>query len=348
MKIAQFPWDPPPPAPTPAAAAAPAATQASSGPQQTGTPSYTTAQLSPPSGIQPDWSNKPANGLPGPQNSNGQQYRQESSKQDPPIKQEPGLSSNPAPANVPQYGNGAPGSLAAQRAANHLQSQYGDTAAASIRAIHGYGQGAQQGGQVQRPPPNGSQGQAVPAQSSAHAHAQYSQQMRLQAERQSMMAQQPAQQRPGPAQQNPSQQNNSGQNGFQQSQVDGAADGDAFEGVLMSKNEKGETTEMGRVDIDRMLHKEMVSRAKAMEGGGFMVTLKEATKSNTLARKSGPSGPSTFDGGLDTELKREDEDETIGSDLDDPNEPDVEEDDDATDQIMLCMYDKVQRVKNKW
>ena len=37
-------------------------------------------------------------------------------------------------------------------------------------------------------------------------------------------------------------------------------------------------------------------------------------------------------------------------DTEDDDAPDVEEDDDDEDgaQIMLCMYDKVQRVKNKW
>lgn len=119
----------------------------------------------------------------------------------------------------------------------------------------------------------------------------------------------------------------------------------------MLQNEKGETSELGRVDIDRMLHQQIASRAKAMEGGGLMLPLKEATKNKSVARKSGPSGPSSFDGGVDTEVKKEQDeldDETINSDLDDPNEVQDEDDDEEIDQIMLCMYDKVQRVKNKW
>jgi transcription initiation factor TFIIA large subunit len=50
-------------------------------------------------------------------------------------------------------------------------------------------------------------------------------------------------------------------------------------------------------------------------------------------------------------LKEEDLDEdAINSDLDDPDEGlnDEEDDDEAMGHIMLCMYDKVQRVKNKW
>ena len=46
----------------------------------------------------------------------------------------------------------------------------------------------------------------------------------------------------------------------------------------------------------------------------------------------------------------EDDEDAINSDLDDPEE-DLEEDevdDEGLGHIMLCMYDKVQRVKNKW
>ncbi|CAN8101107.1 unnamed protein product [Discula destructiva] len=359
LKIATFPWDPPPPAPAPAAAAAaPPTTQGPSAIQQTS--NYTSAVLSPQSNAQQDWSKNMANGLP--QNNSGQQFNPEPIKQDPTIKQEPGLSNNAssaaAPANAPHYGGGPSGNVAAQRAMNQLQNQYGARAAASISAIQGYGGGGQTG-QAQRPLPTGPQGpgQAPPSQG-ANAQAQYAQQLRQQ---QQMMAQQrgaaaaaaaqqhPGQQRTSPAQPNPSQQNNSAQNGFQQSQVDGATDEAEFEGVLMRQNDKGETSEMGRMDIDRMLHQQMASKAKAMEGGGLMLPLKEATKSKSLARKSGSSGPSGFDGGADSDSKREEEDdETINSDLDDPNDPQDEDDDDEIDQIMLCMYDKVQRVKNKW
>ena len=55
--------------------------------------------------------------------------------------------------------------------------------------------------------------------------------------------------------------------------------------------------------------------------------------------------------GFEDGVKDEEVDEdAINSDLDDPDD-DQEEDDDDDDSmghIMLCMYDKVQRVKNKW
>lgn len=120
----------------------------------------------------------------------------------------------------------------------------------------------------------------------------------------------------------------------------------------MRQNENGETSELGRVDIDRLLHKEMAARAKQMEGGGLMLPLKEATKhkSTLNAKSSSDAGPSKFDG-VDDEIKREEEDEdAINSDLDDPDEVDIADEDDEENMghIMLCMYDKVQRVKNKW
>ena len=47
----------------------------------------------------------------------------------------------------------------------------------------------------------------------------------------------------------------------------------------------------------------------------------------------------------------EDDEDAINSDLDDPDDDaiaaDADEDDDSGDSI-LCTYDKVQRVKNKW
>lgn len=277
-------------------------------------------------------------------------------KQENVIKQEPGTANTgipPAhPGNMPQYAGmpGGPAGVAAQRAAAQLQNQYGSRAAASISAIHGYNQVGQpqgqqgpprpdQAGQAQRPQQTQQTQQAQQAQ---HAQQTYNQQV---ANQMAAMAQQrgvapPS--RPGQPQQ---------QNGFQQSQVDGA--GDSYEGVLLRQNENGETSELGRVDIDRMLHNEMAARAKQMEGGGLMLPLKEATrhKSGVNANKSSSdAGPSKFDG-VDDEIKREEEDEdAINSDLDDPDEVDIADEDDEENMghIMLCMYDKVQRVKNKW
>lgn len=117
----------------------------------------------------------------------------------------------------------------------------------------------------------------------------------------------------------------------------------------MRQEANGQTSELGRVDIDRMLHDQIAAKAKSMEGGGLMLPLKQATKHKSIANKSRAGGPSGFDG-VDDDVKDEEDEDAINSDLDDPNEVDIEDEDDDEnmDQVMLCMYDKVQRVKNKW
>ena len=88
-----------------------------------------------------------------------------------------------------------------------------------------------------------------------------------------------------------------------------------------------------------------------MEGGGLMLPLKEATKGRSCLKKPrSADAPAQFDG-LDDDIKSEEDDEdAINSDLDDPDEggDEDEDDDESMGHMMLCMYDKVQRVKNKW
>ena len=115
-----------------------------------------------------------------------------------------------------------------------------------------------------------------------------------------------------------------------------------------------------------------------MEGGGLMLPLRERVKFVPPKKRKLPSRTATsivatldatmpsisqVDGGLDsdsdeTPVKKEptpglfdeevDED-AINSDLDDPDEnEDGREEEEEEGEIMLCMYDKVQRVKYKW
>lgn len=127
-------------------------------------------------------------------------------------------------------------------------------------------------------------------------------------------------------------------------QTDGA---DAFEaeGVLMQRDADGNVVEMGRLDIDRMLHARILENAKSMEGGGFMVPLKEATRHTAPRKNRKARAPGQVDGEDD-----EDDEDAINSDLDDTDDDreDSEVDEEGLSHIMLCMYDKVQRVKNKW
>ncbi|TQV98670.1 hypothetical protein V2A60_007618 [Cordyceps javanica] len=225
------------------------------------------------------------------------------------IKEEPGTQA----AGVPQYpaynGIDNSNSVAANRAAQQLQAQYGIRAAGSINAIQDrMGQQPQQSGQTPQP-------------SAAASQAQ---------------------------QQNPKSQPSQP---VQNHQTDGAGDSndDDFEGVLLRRSEAGTLDELGRVDIDRMLHARMAAQARSMEGGGLMLPLKEAVnKKRTVSGTRKGKGVAAYDGGDDDD--EEDDEDAINSDLDDPDEDHEEDevDDEGLGHIMLCMYDKVQRVKNKW
>lgn len=291
--MARFPWDPKPDPPPPAQAA-PAA-------QGSSNQSHTLAHYSPQLSL-PNVGGGPA--------QNGVKQDSGFVKQEN-IKQEPGSLASAIPP-YPNY-NGAENktSVAASRAAQQLQLQYGMRAAGSINAIQDR-MGQQQPGQA------GNQGEPM-----ANASAQQQQQPPAGAD---------------------------AANHISNGQTDGAGDDDDYEGVLLQRGATGNVHELGRVEIDRMLHEQIAARAKAMEGGGLMLPLKEATRHRTAPAKRGKGkGVAAFDGGNEDDDDIDDED-AINSDLDDPEEDrdDDEVDDEGLGHIMLCMYDKVQRVKNKW
>lgn len=157
------------------------------------------------------------------------------------------------------------------------------------------------------------------------------------------------------------------QNGVNGAQIDGARDEAMGEsvGVIKRYNARGEEEPMGRIEVDHMIRNKIESMGQSMEGGGLMLPLhnKKSTTRNKRQRKpyltsSGPvpqlDGPDDDDDEEDDKanvLKHEELDEdAINSDLDDPDDGlnDEEDDDEGMGHIMLCMYDKVQRVKNKW
>ncbi|KAG5663659.1 hypothetical protein KAF25_006244 [Fusarium avenaceum] len=290
LDVARFPWDPktdPPPAQAPPQAVPQAQNHAQ-------------AQFAPQVG-NPTGLSLPGMAQPQIQNGVKPEGNYVKTESPVPIKQEPGLQGNPMHYqqynNNPNMGMNDKNNVAANRAAQQLQAQYGQRAASSINALH-------------------QQQQAHPQQATAQQQ-----------------------------QQHPS----NGQPHIQNGQTDGAADMDEFEGVLMERAASGDLRELGRVEIDRMLHEQILAKAKAMEGGGLMLPLKEATRhsSNSNSRVSKGKQPAAYDGGDDDE---EEDEDAINSDLDDPE--DDRDDDDVDDEglgnIMLCMYDKVQRVKNKW
>lgn len=361
--MAQFPWDP---KPEPEAAAGNGTPTASSG--KAGVSAAAGKAASPPPSAdngfsQPTMSPMASQGLalpslPMPAFEAPGVKSEDSTQSSGRIKTEPdtqngsGLSGVPSAAgsqmplpNAPPFPSAAGGpDSAAMRAAAMLSKEFGSAANASINAMNTQ---QQQG----RPAAGGGQSsnaQQYRAQMSAQAAAQLN-----------------------------------GANGVARSQVDGSADDGAdsslFEGVLLQQQRAGQPpVELGRMEIDDLLHEQMARRAKQMEGGGLMLPLQQASKaqkqqkrdrkrkvaaaaassSDATATPAQPRAPSSIaqldgiDDGDDEDVKADilDDEDAINSDLDDPEDEreDDDDDDDVMGPIMLCVYDKVQRVKNKW
>ncbi|KAI8965417.1 transcription factor IIA, alpha/beta subunit [Daldinia sp. FL1419] len=253
-------------------------------------------------------------------------------KPEPDVKTEPGLDTPMMTQTSQQSGPG----VVQERVSQQLQSMYGDRAAASINKLReqSFPQNQQRPGN-QPIPPNyqGQYQQGHPQQQYRPGMSPNPQQQQQQPQQQQRMTM-PNGQRP------PS------------SQMDGADDTEGRVGVIMRHTSSGGNVEMGRVEIDNLLHAQIAAQAKAMEGGGLMLPLKRKGKGQAVSQHSAPlpGGISQFDG-TDDGVKDEasDDADAINSDLDDPDD-NIEDDDEDEDggQIMLCMYDKVQRVKNKW
>ncbi|KAG9235967.1 putative transcription initiation factor IIA large subunit [Amylocarpus encephaloides] len=282
------------------------------------------------------------------------------------IKPDPGME-NPAGGQGPYQSQPLPAipnaTPAQQRAAQHLQNSYGQRAAASINAIQG---AAQQPGNAQ---PNMQQhmqmqqqrqmqmqqqqlrGGPMPPQMAARpsmSSEQYKQAIATQTQQKNQLhGGQSAQPQNGP--------HIKVENGLNAAQTDGAGDEDEVVGLVKQFNENGEEIGMARVEIDGLIRQKIEVMGQKMEGGGLMLPLKQASTPSKRQRKVARSAASDLaqhDGpGSDDDKKDDDFDEdAINSDLDDPDDGlnDEEDDDEGMGHIMLCMYDKVQRVKNKW
>ncbi|KAI0804351.1 transcription factor IIA, alpha/beta subunit [Xylaria sp. FL0064] len=323
QQLAAFPWDPKPdPPPAPVTTTAPAS-QSTPGP----TAPLPTANGNGYAQPQPPAPQAVPVPIPGGQAP--------AIKTEPSVKIEPGLEGNQMPQAIPQ---GDPSNIAQQRVIAQLQNQYGDRAAASINKLREQPVSGVAQPQNQQRVANASMPQAYPAQYQNNPQQQYRPNVphNAAAQQQQQRAAMANGQRPP------------------NSQVDGAGEDDSHVGILIQQSSGGQAIEMGRVEIDNLLHAQIAARAKAMEGGGLMVPLKRTSKGKTVSSQisSGNSGPSRFDG-PDDDVKEEDDleddEDAINSDLDDPDDNVEEnEDDEEGGQIMLCMYDKVQRVKNKW
>ncbi|KAG0651972.1 transcription initiation factor IIA large subunit [Hyphodiscus hymeniophilus] len=336
LQVAAFPWDPKQePQPT---IANPPTIPSNAGNYQMSTPPVST---------QMQQSNNVPAPMPPTNNNVG-----------PRIKQEPGLDNTQAGgmSQPPFQPPIIQGTTAQQRAAAHLQANYGPRAAASISAIQS---GAPQQGQNSQPTM-----QQIQAHQQA-MHQQQQQQMMQQQQRQGGMQQQ--QRPPMTAEQYKAamamhtQQRLQNQNSVNGAQNDGA--GDDFEGpvaIIKRYNANGEQ-ELGRMEVDGLIRDKIAAMGQAMEGGGLMLPLREASNAKKRQRKVKRSvsglapqhdGPGSDDDEDNKDHVKDEEldEDAINSDLDDPDDGlnDEEDDDEGMGHIMLCMYDKVQRVKNKW
>jgi transcription initiation factor TFIIA large subunit len=243
----------------------------------------------------------------------------------PRVKSEPGPNISP-PGLPPMHGLPAMSSQTAQqRAATHLQQRYGSQAAAQIGQL----QAGQRPHGMQMPAPLNQDPQNYPP-----------------------MAQQ---QRPS----------------VSNAQTDGAGDSLAMWKAEVARR-RAEAAK-GGPGPDHLLMEQVKAAAKRMEGGGLMAPLDEYSPSRPATKSKGmtPSGsyPNTalpglqkttyqelikaqYDGPASDTGDGEADEDAINSDLDDPEdvlEGSGDEDEGATpNDIMLCTYDKVQRVKNKW
>ncbi|KAF9691910.1 hypothetical protein EKO04_009870 [Ascochyta lentis] len=191
----------------------------------------------------------------------------------------------------------------------------------------------------------------------------------MQTQQQRMMAPQHQQQQ-RPPQQLPQQRPPQQQNNLYTSQTDGAGEGLEDWKAFLAARRSAESEE-GRIAADEFMRARVDAMAMQQDSG-LMVPLTSMPKgrkrraavrvlqaeqaeasSTTSSTTSVPSAsvPGLFDG-PDDDIKpgEEDPDDAINSDLDDP-EDDLNDGDNSDDEMvdyMLCTYDKVQRVKNKW
>ncbi|MCJ1309630.1 transcription factor IIA subunit alpha [Agyrium rufum] len=304
------------------------------------------------------------------------------------IKSEPqdnyGISSLSAPNSAPQY---HVNQAALERAGQQLAEKFGSSASAQVNQLQARAalagqqqQQQQQQRQAQHPPAvqatNGPNGQPIAAES---------QHIKLEQQRRAMFQQQQQQQQhqrhyatqqvQGARQPQPQYQRGA----VDQSQTDGASD---WAGLVNQRRAEVMTTGSNESLVADQTIRELVERVgRGLEGGGLLQPMSEIRKhrrptsgfsSSRILTPSHPplqlqdSSPSSgpleppsihqLDGMDDDGIKDEsddaddDDENAINSDLDDPEDNVVEgdEDDGNQGQIMLCTYDKVQRVKNKW
>ena len=231
-----------------------------------------------------------------------------------------------------------------QRAQQQLQEKFGESASVQVNQLQARAALASQASQQQRVPPN---------------------QQSMNEEQRRQLAEQ---QRKMYAQQQRQQQQYQQRATLNNSQTDGAAEWDFMVAQRRAKALQGDEA---RMEADLTLRQQVEQMSRDMEGGGLMMPLSERSKQpvpkkrkvmpNTTAstgtlsdeplvipRLPQADGPDDTDDDDKAGIKDDpdiDED-AINSDLDDSddNVVDETEEDGQQGQIMLCVYDKVQRV----
>ena len=276
------------------------------------------------------------------------------------IKTEPGYEQPNYPPNGLPGNYGADAAIARQRAAANLHQKFGAGATHQINQLHAQAAMSGPGGQQQRGPMNI---QLPPPMTDQQRQEQAEMKRRQQAQQYQHLQQ--VQQRPI----------------VNNTQTDGADDWYDYvaQRRLDAANNPGAMNE-----ADLTIRQQVGLQNRSMEGGGLMMPLAEQPKLPQVKKRkvvnieAGPSSGHSalvaaqtadanyiprvpqFDGGDDDdeddktgikdELFDDDDEDAINSDLDDPDDNVIEEEQEEgrPAQIMLCTYDKVARVKNKW
>lgn len=247
---------------------------------------------------------------------------------------------------IPLYGN----PVAQQRAAHNLAQKFGSGANLQINQLQAQN-GLMASGQQQ----SGLQNIQLPSTMSEQQKRDIVNNQARQVQSQQYQNLQQAQQRPGVI----------------SGQTDGADD---WKAMVTERRAAASSNPTGNPYGDLTLMQQSNELSQSFEGGGLMVPLAERPKPySTVKHKAATAeaGSSSFASqpvatprvarydGIDDESEDEmikddpgllDDEDAINSDLDDPDDNVVEEADEENQrgQIMLCTYDKVQRVKNKW
>ncbi|CAI6339741.1 unnamed protein product [Periconia digitata] len=208
---------------------------------------------------------------------------------------------------------------------------------------------------VQNMPP---QHQPNPQQPQQHGQVHGGQ---VPGQQQRMMPGQPQQQQQQQQRQPPpSMQQRPPQNPVYPSQTDGPGDANEdWNALIAARAAEGEE---GRIAADQFM-RARVDALAARQDSGLMMPLSDMPKgrkrkaatrvlqaedAEKASSSVSASAPARYDG--DDEDEKENDSDAINSDLDDPEDDAIngEDSDDETMDYMLCTYDKVQRVKNKW